>query len=329
MKRMLPFLVLPLIGLALATVSLLLNSTQLRLRFGGDRVRGEVAGMLIARMDGVDLVSRFDSQITLTLADGTVVQGHFRNRKPVAPLPSLAPEHERILLESVEGDAASLRWALKREGRREGAATRVVRIEKTETVQGILGMPSVPKALVLRDGMIQPRDLAAVPPIGTVVTRAVFDTRDADSLKSAKGDSMLEYEQIRGGARVQPAKRDFLLFCEPYASEFRPVFRYEVGGISYPGLSHIGRHGGPTLALRLFRPCLVFFDPERPSEALLVADPGSPEGAWLAWFSRYCEGVFAQWGSGSLIALAGGIFFLVGLGFVSLVLWPSNRLVTR
>ena len=58
----------------------------------------------------------------------------------------------------------------------------------------------------------------------------------------------------------------------------------------------------------------------------LIANPGKPDGDWLGWFSRVCEGTFGQWGSGSLIFLVGSLFFFTGLAFISIAIFPSKTL---
>jgi hypothetical protein len=186
-------------------------------------------------------------------------------------------------------------------------------------------MPAFPATVIVDKGKVIP-DVNAAP--GVVSIRAVFDQSNPTQVKRNKGDSMLEYRQTRNGDEFTPAKKDFILFCEPYTTEFRPVFRHESEERSLAGISHIGRRGGPTLAIRLFGSCWVFRDPMNPESAVLIADPGKPDGAWLAWFSRLCEGTFSQWGAGALIVFVGGACILIGLLAITLVLKPSKGLVS-
>ncbi len=57
-----------------------------------------------------------------------------------------------------------------------------------------------------------------------------------------------------------------------------------------------------------------------------MSDPGSVGSKPLAWFSEYCEGLFGQWGSTALIALAGILFLGTGLILISLAVRPSRNL---
>jgi len=321
--------VFPVLGLALLVAAGVWSARELRLRFGGLAVEGRIAAMLVERENGVDLCTEIDAEVVADLDDGSRIRIEARNyeirsatREGVAggtsgaldaaalnrrePLPGLAPELARALFEAVRGDADTLRRAAMREDRRRGsgAGTRVVRIEKRETVRGHFGLGSVPDVLEW-DGESVRLPMAAGSALDEVRVRAVF-ARPADSGEGGrKADWMTGYEAVREGMPWAPARRDFALSAEPYATQFRPVFAFEAAGHRVARLAHIGRHGAPTLALRLFSPCRVYFDPKHPAEAVVAADPGFPEGDRLAWFSRWCEGIFSQWGSTALLAIAG------------------------
>jgi hypothetical protein len=230
----------------------------------------------------------------------------------------------RVVSDSVRGEAEILRWALLREARRAEDPRRVVRIEKTETIRGYFDQETLPVVMTLRDGELV-MDPNGGEPADTVTIRAVFDRTDPAVIQKSKGDSLVSYEYVRNGEPFTPEKRNFFLFAEPYSTQFRPVFGFEANGKPLARLSHIGRHGGPTLALQLFGNCRVFYDPKNPAEAILTALAGPVNGDPLGWFSRLCEGVFGQWGSTALIVIAGGTFFFVGLVFLSLVLIPHGR----
>jgi len=351
MKRFLILCVFPLVGLALIALGVIVSWTQLCLRLDGGKTAGRVAGMAIVRRDACDLVTGLDTTLALTLANGEQVRVAYRDYAPVAaqygargsttphalPLAALAPgtnaggqltrELRTVLADAARGDATTIRWALQREGRHADEPTRVVRLEKTETARGYFGMATLSATLVCDADGIRPAGApASVPPRGTVTTRAVFDATDPAALLRNKGESMTAYLQLRGSVTNTPEKKDFLLYCEPYATEFRPVFTYAVSDRHHALLSHIGRHSGPTLAIILYGPCWVYYDLQQPARAVLIADPGPPAGAWLAWFSRVCEGTFTQWGSAALIILAGIIFILIGLIQISMAVWPSTRL---
>ena len=83
------------------------------------------------------------------------------------------------------------------------------------------------------------------------------------------------------------------------------------------------------MALVLYGPCWVYYDRRVPERAVLIANPGKMDGAVLAWFSRLCEGAFAQWGSGALIVLVGVLMLILGMLEISLAVWPSRGLVGK
>lgn len=316
--------VMPLIGILLITLSIRLHREQIDLRRHGVETAGLIDGMAIRRGDRFDIVSRFDIEITFKLADGTIQQARFRNGEPVE-MPELSEHEVQRLRQAALEDVERLRWLLKREARRPDDPRRVVFLEKTEVATGYFDLAEIPPRLVVRDGLVRPDPEDGFAP-STVTTRVEMDG-DPQRVRENKGDSLISYSQVRGETPFTPARRNFLLQCEPYASVFRPVFQYQVNGMPYAGVSHIGRHGGPTLALRLFHPCRVYYYPDRPEKALLMADPGPVDGKPLDWFSRYCEGLFAQWGTASLIIFAGLIFITSGLLFISLAIRPSRSLV--
>lgn len=352
MKRILTLSVFPLIALALFAAAYWWSGRDLRLRFQGEATEGRIVGMALDREGQNDLLIALDTKLDLLLADGTRIETRYHNyaldtATEQAPgggilrnltgsevdgsaettATSFSPELLRVLNDAVKGEAEIVRWALLRESRRIDDPRRVVRIEKTETVNGYFGLKEIPLLLELRDGKItldESGDNAPSP--GTVVIRGVFDFTDPDRVKANKGDSLVDYEYLRLGEPFTPEKRNFFLFAEPYATQFLPIFGFEANGQAIARRSHIGRHGGPTLALQLFGNCMVYYDPANPAEAILIATPGPVKGTPLLWFSRLCEGFFGQWGSGSLILLAGLLFLMTGMIFISLVIWPSKKI---
>ena len=340
MKRLFPSLLFLGVGLALLLASYVWCKRELTLRLHGEPAPGRIVGMALKRADHTDLLTQIDTRLVLTLADGTRLQTDYRDNvlqsssaelsasaaAAVTSAADLATKLAPVLSAAVSGQADIVRWTLLRESRRPADPLRVVRIEKTETVHGYLNLPALPPLLGFREGrlVLDPVPAGAQP--GVVRIHGDFDYRDPARVKTNKGDSLVAYDYQRLGASITPEKRNFFLFAEPYATEFRPVFAFTANGREVARLSHVGRHGGPTLALRLFGECDVFYDPQQPTEAVLLAHVGPGDGEWLAWFSRLCEGVFAQWGSAALIALAGLLFITTGLLFFSLWLFPSKNL---
>jgi hypothetical protein len=327
MKRLFPSLLFVGVGLALLFASYTWCKRELNLRLHGQPAAGRIVGMALTRPTHTDLLTGIDTRLVLTLADGTRVVADYRDHVLQAP-PSadLAGKLAPVLSDAVGGQADIVRWTLLRESRRPDDPHRVVRIEKTETIHGYFNLPKLPPLLGWRDGRLVLDPLPAGSQAGTVRIHGDFDYRNPASVKANKGDSLVAYDYQRLGASFTPEKRNFFLFAEPYATQFRPVFAFTANGQAVARLSHVGRHGGPTLALRLFGECRVYYDPRNPTEAVLLAHIGPGQGEWLAWFSRLCEGIFAQWGSAALIALAGLLFIGTGLLFLSLLLFPSKHL---
>lgn len=344
MKAFLRFVTMPLLGVVFIGVSVYLNWAQLRLRVSGEKVAGKVAGMAIVRGRTNDVITSIETEVEVTYETGfgTLVEycdyelrGAWRVERNGEKEEIGTNEVRREILvlteEVARRSADRIREIMKREARksvREGE--RVVRIIKTETARGFLDVGRIHPVLKWDENGIRPvtRD-GSDATTGFVRTHAVFDMRDTALVQSNKGDMMVSYAQLRNGELHKPAKQNFMLYCEPYETEFRPVFTYQVGEQRYARLSHIGRRGGPTLALVLFGPCWVYYDKDTPERAVLIANPGKMDGAVLAWFSRLCEGAFAQWGSGALIVLVGLFFLLLGALQISLAVWPSKRLELR
>lgn len=346
MRRLLTLSVLPAVGLTLFVLAFLWSQRDLRLRFLGQATEGRIVGMAVERADGrSDLLTGQDTDLVLVRAGGDRVLARYRNyaRESVAWIPrpgaepepltpaevpeKLGPETTRVLDEAGRGDAEIIRWAMLRESRRGDDPRRIIRLEKTETTHAYLDLAALPTVLTMRDGhaSLDPAD-PNTPPPGTITITTVFDRSDPALVQKNKGESLVRYDYRRNGQPVTPAKKNFFLFAEPYATEFRPVFGFEVAGTPIARISQVGRHGGPTLALRLFEGGTVYFDPAQPSEAILTALPGAVNGDPLGWFSRLCEGIFAQWGSTALIFIAGLMFLVVGASFISLALWPSKKI---
>ncbi|MCX7848057.1 MAG: hypothetical protein N2595_08535 [bacterium] len=344
MNVLLRLSVLPLLGIGFIATSIYLNWAQLRLRVAGEKIAGQVAGMAIVRGVTNDVIFGIDTEVEMTYETGLGTRLLYKNYKVDAawtvmrdgvaePLPTddVSGEILQLAEEVARRSAERIREILKRESRkRRGNGERVVRIIKTETARGYLNVGKIHPVLDWDEKGIRPTSRGGqTPTTGFVRTHAVFDMRDMALVQSNKGEMMVGYAQTRNWELHTPSKQNFVLYCEPYTTEFRPVFAYEVSGRRYARLSHIGRHGGPTLALVLFGPCWVYYDKNAPERAVLIANPGRMEGGILAWFSRLCEGVFAQWGSGALIVMVGLFCLVSGLIQISLAIWPSKRLTSE
>lgn len=352
MKRILTLSIFPVIGLLLITAALLWSERELRLRFLGLPADGKIIGIVLQRPDHSDLLMGLDTHLDLRLANGDRIEVECRDFKVVSAtynpasgnegsILSLAemaldfPESKsgislklrRVIHDVISGNAEIIGWTLQRESRQNEDPLRVVRIEKIESALGYFGMNAVPLVMGLKDGKVSFDSIEAdAPEMGKVRIRADFDYSNPAKVIARKGDSMVGYEYTINGLNHTPDKKDFILEAESYSTVFTPVFGFEANQVSVARLSHIGRHGGPTLALRLFGDCKVYYDPKDPTEAVLIADPGPIAGDPLGWFSRYCEGFFGQWGSGALITLAGCVFLATGMILISLVIKPSKTM---
>lgn len=338
MKRPLALLIFPALGLALLFFAWFWSVREIRLRANGTPVEGRIAGMVLQRAGNSDLITGIESHLVLQRASGERVMaeskdGILTSVKTIAadgtsttvPLDALdetlGEAESRVLEDARTGQAEAIRWALLREARRAAMGSEIVRIERTDTVDGYFGLDAVPQVLDVRDGRPLMKDQTP----GRAVVRAVFDQAAPPGDGGRQGEVLVEYSFTLDGGEFAPAKRDFLLASEPYTTQFLPVFVYSSGGPQLARTSHVGRQGGPTLALRLHRPCRVYLNPDNPAEAVLMADVGPADHHdLLGWFSRYCEGLFAQWGSTALMVLAGLTCLLTGLILISLAIWPGR-----
>lgn len=348
---------LPIIGVLFLIAAYFWSQRELKLRLQGQPAEGRIVGMVLQRSDHADMIVSITTNLLLTRANGQILAAVYEDfnvlrlkeieaRKnaaasagePIAlangpvgdigtDFASLPATTQSMLTEIVRGDAEILRWVLLREGRRSDDPARVVRIEKTETIHGYFGVTRVPEVLGFRNDRltlnIEETDSKAR---GVARIHTVFDRTDPDRLKANRDDSMMEYSYEREGKLITPENKNFVLRAEPYTTEFRPIFSFEANGVKVARLSHIGRRGGPTLALVLYGPCRVFYDQSHPEQAMVTALSGPVADDPLGWFSRFCEGLFSQWGSTSLIILAGIFFITNGLILISLRFFPSRQI---
>ncbi|MEO8614738.1 MAG: DUF3592 domain-containing protein [Luteolibacter sp.] len=354
MKRILTLSLFPILGLLLFAAALLWSERELRLRFLGLPVKGKIIGIVLQRPNHAAILTALDSHLELGLANGDRVVVESRDLKGVSAVYNLASggdgsflsladlsldntssksrlslELRRVIDDSISGNAEIIGWTLQRESRRSSDPLRVVRIEKIESAHGYFEIESVPLVMGLKNGKVNFEGIPTnTPQAGEIRIRADFDYSNPAAVMAKKGNSMVDYEYTINGQKHTPDKKDYFLAAEPYSTVFIPIFGFEANRISVARLSHIGRHGGPTLALRLFGDCTVYYDPKNPTEAVLMADPGSVAGDPLRWFSRYCEGLLSQWGTGALIALAGCVFFVTGMILISLEIRPSKAVAT-
>jgi hypothetical protein len=220
-------------------------------------------------------------------------------------------------------DADTLKRRLQREAKR-GGPEAITRIEKTETAYGFFALPKMPHQFVHQAGELRPVETASA---GLAITRAVFDLKAAEA-STNRNETMTAYTRTLNGVEVSPTKRDFILFDEAFACEFRPVFRYAVGGTNHVGLADIGRHGAPSPVFGLFGNCRVAFDPAQPEHAILLPDFGTVKFSTspLAWFSSASEGFFSRWVYLFTLVTIGAGLITISLIAISLVLKPSVRL---
>lgn len=336
--RTMKLLVFPAIALLFFIGAVSWSSREFKLLISGDSVPGWIVGMGLTKEEGThDLLTGLRTEARLYLANGETIEAtrldgtilEVTRNFPDQPAPETIPvdnledrlpsETFQVLTETLTRKAEIIRWSLMREERRSEDPFRVVKIRREDTVYGYFEMTELPLIYEVHNK----RPVIPGRKLETTHITAVFDRTDPEWLADNKGDSLAEYAYSRDGEAIEPANQDFYLYAEPYFTEFRPVFEYESDGKQIARLSHIGRMSGPTLALSLYSDCTVYYDPDNIENAILIADPGPLEGDPFLWFSRFCEGLFGQWGSTSLIILVGSVFLIVGLTLITLAVWPG------
>lgn len=346
MKRFTPtLLIFPVLGALLLFGAYLFNATALHMLINGEREPGRIAAMVKLRADDADLITALEHTVILTRSDGQVLSVDLRDYVPVsarlgeqpvpldalagnepANFPGLSAETGRTVITVAQSEAAGIRRVLKRETRNK-SPERIERIEKIEIAHGWLGLPRDTRLFsASADGHVNPANSTTSAP-HVVRTRAVFASPSKTNPTSGK-DVMIEYDRTRDGEASQPAKRDFILFSEPYPTVARPVFSFTAPSGPQAILSDLGRRGAPSLAFPLFAPCVVAFDPARPDLAVLLADVGQPNAkiGYLNWFSKAGEGIFTRWAY--LVILVAGGLTLLAVGLILITLAYSKRQVS-
>ncbi|MDX6767610.1 MAG: hypothetical protein SFU85_12565 [Candidatus Methylacidiphilales bacterium] len=348
MKSFFKVVLVPGLGLLLVVLALIWCGRELRLVFFGEHTEARVVAMLLVRSTGTDLMRSTVTDITMQTPDGRRVFARFKDDQAIegwvdlsgtvssspdrtgemAGLQQMKPDWQQMVTQASKGDASVLRGILKREGRRSGDPDRIVAIGRTDRVEGWFGLADLPEGFDVDHGGLVPKGPAMTSGLGWIQISARFDRSDLAALDASRGELMKDYRYVKEGYDVQTTKRDFYLYAEPRSTEFRPVFQYSAGGRIITQISHIGRYGGPTLALQLFGPADVYFDPKKPEDSVLLAHVGPLEGRFLDWFSRVCEGLFGQWGGPAVVAFVGVCFLIAGLVHASLLFFPSRHLGT-
>lgn len=347
MKRILGLILFPLLGLAMLGVAALWSGREIRLRLAGEESDGRLVGMQLARVSGTDLIDGIGTRLVLDLADQSQVDVEFYDYQFIRGTSQRAGESQRseltakdlnaggpvrenvikVIHDVMDKDASFVRWALQRESRRPEDKHRVVRITKSETIHGYIGLNFKPKNISYQESKVLLNDAQGQPVSRESATiHAVFDFTNPKKVSDNKGDSMMSYEYLRKGEKIEPHAKDFYLNAEAYTTSFTPIFAFDAGGKPQAAISHIGRRGGATLALKIFGSCKVYYDKNNPSDAFLMANPQRGEAGFLAWFSLYCEGLFGQWGSGTLMVLIACFYLGTGALVLSLRFFPSKHL---
>lgn len=351
MKKLLPLTLFPLLGLLCLALAWSWSRTELTLTLSGGNTEGVIRATVKARPTGLhDVITDLNHTLVLTFADGARLHVATRNYRietlrlstAVAPDQSLAPAvleatsplHARlepglrsVLDELLRGDAARIQRALERESARP-AATALVEIEKTETAYGWFGLTERPSSFVVHAAtdVLTPVSTFPLPPASTLFTTATFSRADSAAVKARKGDFLTHYERRAAGGlgAGEPARRDFVLFDEPYATEFLPVYRYTVAGRAYANLSQIGRKGAPFTGFILQAPCRVAYDVTAPENSILLPYITAPEAgeSKLNWFSNFCESLFSRWAYLATYLCFAAFFFLTGGLLISLRMRP-------
>ena len=327
MKDRLILLFLPLVGIGYFLGALWLGGGELWLALTGDRAQGRIAGVLKVRSDHAEYVGRIAHRLEFEFANSSIVSVDVADYEPQAisldsdPFPLSAIERSAsdprlpigfpaLLREATVGDAATLRRIIQRQSRLD-RPNRIVRILKSESAVVWRRLPASTRTFELEDTLhAVPAGLTGSSSV-TVVTRAEFGEPPASS--DARGDRMISFMRTIGGQVVEPHRRDFILFDEPYETAQLPVFIFEAHGKHHALLSDLGRHGPPTVAFPVFGNCTVAYDPAAPAQALLMPHVAAPDGSMpvLDWFSTTCESLFSRWGYVAILAF-GVVLCLAG-----------------
>lgn len=287
----------------------------------GRKLEGEVVGMWVQREKGAELIGRMEVEVTLETAAGAQVrlEAESGGVPPRIAVEGPLEEEARPRLESLArrgrlADNAEILRILRRELRRKGE-DRVVRLEKVERVWVTKGLEEEPEGLVVRDGVVLPEQ-GAVP--ARWETRAVF----AQDPKSVRPNPVQREFVFRvDGVEAEAGRKDFVLYRDPWSTEFRPVVQFEEGGQRRLALSDIGRHGKPALGFSFFNQARVTIHPgtgwpqvDRKGEP---DDPGMPP---MERLSLKSEMIFSRWAH-PLILLAVGVVSWVLGGIVLSLYW--------
>lgn len=351
MKKLLPLALFPVLGLLCLALAWSWSRAELTLTLSGGNTEGVIRATVKSRPSGLhDVVTNLDHTLVLAFADGARLHVATRNYRvaslrlsttaqPALPLPAdalsanpplhprLAPDLRPVIEEILRGDSARIQRVFERESARP-ADLALLEIEKTEIAHGWFGLARQPAAFVVdaATAALAPAIVSdsPLPHASTVFTTATYSRADPAAVKARKGDFLTHYERRVGDTATEPAKRDFILYDEPYATEFLPVYQYTVGNVAYANLSQIGRKGAPFTGFILQAPCRVAYDLAAPHDSILLPYLTAPKAgeSKLNWFSNFCESLFSRWAYLATYLCFAAFFFITGGLLISLRLRP-------
>lgn len=349
MKKLLPLALFPLLGLLCLALAWSWSRTELTLTLSGGNTEGVIRATVKARPAGPhDVLIDLDHTLVLSFADGARLHVATRNYRveslrlstaatPDQPLaadalsatpplhPRLTPDLPAVIDELLRGDAARIQRVLERESA-QPAALALLEIEKTEIARGWFNLAQIPKTFVVDAATDTLSPVSEIPlqPDATVFTTATFSRADLAAVKARKGDFRTHYERRVGDIVTEPARRDFILYDEPYATEFLPVYQYTVADRAYAHLAQIGRKGAPFSGFILQAPCRVAYDLAAPDDSILLPYLTAPKPgeSKLNWFSNFCESLFSRWAYLATYLCFAVFFFITGGLLISLRLRP-------
>lgn len=336
-KKLLLLLLLPVSGIVLILLGIAWSRDDLSIALNGRQTDGEIVAMVKVREFNSDMIVGLDLQLTFTRENGESIKVTLHNNQttsvsvsdPASGLSQTFDSGSKLpadlysrIRDVAEGDAETIKRLAQREARTT-SGERIIRIEKLETAR--VYRVTHP----LQRHFDSNGDSLGLPGMATVVTtRAIFAPPRTVGIGNDSSDWITRYEREVNGVASNPFRRDFILFDDPYTTEFRPVFRFRTDDRTVAELSNIGRYGGPSPTYRLFEPCRVAYLSDSPGSSILLPQYGSHDvgASPLVWFSFAAEGFFGRWVHLCLLAGTGIVLICMGLIVVSLAVKPSLRL---
>lgn len=312
MMRFLRLATLPIVGSLLIAMGFRLFSDEFDLILNGERTEGRIIGSYVVHADSVDLALESHTRLDLQTADGLTHQLIYLDGELSGALPDHWLRIEDKLNQVASGPANSIRRLLLAEEWVENPASRLVRIEKVETVSGFWGLSDFVDKLKYAEGAVHIPEMEP----STITTRVDFDFQSPPETPEDDPTRMRFFSSVN--AQDQPVETetdDFYFHRFPYRTQFWPVYQFQVDGKQRIERTNIGRRGGLSLALPLYTSCNIYYDPQNPARQIATPPVATfaESDDFVAWISTLLEDTFSRWGTFFIIMLLGTFFLITGL----------------